>query len=289
MKHKIYITLPIFLIIFFIYISFVKNSFNVKNNRFDLNNQYKNDSYFLIPVLLFHDIDGNGQYSLTRFEFRNYLEILKEENIQIVSLETLYHHAKNNLFFDKPTMVITIDDNFVNIVRVLAPILREFGYPATFFFYTKDINMSPKHGTSWDDLKRLLNEGFDIQNHSYSHTAFYKKMPDESLLDYQKKLYKEILLSKEILEKNLNHSIWAFAYPMGYYTEELHQYLFNNSYKIVLTTDGVPVNLSKPFNGVIHRYTIQKKYVRDPIKMFYLQVHLAKKVYKQSDISMNEP
>ncbi len=288
MKLKIYITLPIFLIIFLFYIISLKSVLDNENELLKAHNT-SNGNYFLVPVLLFHDIDGNGPYSVTREEFRNYLNIIKEENIQIVSLKTLYHHAVNNLFFDKPTMVITIDDNYVNIVRVLAPILREYGYPATFFFYTKDIYLNPQQGTSWEDLKRLLNEGFDIQNHSYSHTAFYKKMPGDSLIEYEKKLYKEILESKQILEKYLNHTIWAFAYPMGYYTEELHHYLFNNSYKVVLTTDGRPVNLSKPFNGVIHRYTIQKKYVNDPIKMFYLQVHLAKRVYNQNDISMNEP
>lgn len=66
---------------------------------------------------------------------------------------------------------------------------------------------------------------------------------------------------------------------MGYYTEELNQELLQNGYKIVLTTDAKPLDLSKKFNGVIHRYTIQKKYVKDPIKMFYLQISYAKRKY----------
>ncbi|GIX40288.1 MAG: hypothetical protein KatS3mg129_0021 [Leptospiraceae bacterium] len=279
MKFKIYFSFPMFLILFFSYVYLIKSEYLKKNDT-------NKSEYYLVPVILFHDIDGKGPYSVTREEFRHYLNILKQEKIQIVSLQKLYEHAIQNKFFNKPTMVITIDDDYVNIVRVLAPILREFHYPATFFFYIQDINPRPTMGTSWDDLKRLLNEGFDIQNHSFSHSVFYKKQINETNEEYQNRLFKEIILSKKILEKNLKHPIWAFAYPMGYYTDELNEYVFNNGYKIVLTTDGKPLDLSKKFNGIIHRYTIQKKYVKDPIKMFYKQIAFAKKTYNSNTISL---
>ncbi len=235
------------------------------------------ESYHLVPVVLFHNVDGDGPYSVTRKELKEYLDILKKEDIQIVSLKNLYEHAIVQKFYHKPTMVITIDDNYLNIVRVLAPILREYNYPATFFFYIKDIRPNPSLGTSWEDLQRLLNEGFDIQNHSYSHKKFHTKSRDI--------IIQEVYESKEILEKFLNHRIWAFAYPMGYYTEALNQELLQNGYKIVLTTDAKPVDLSKKFNGIIHRFTIQKRNGIDPIKMFYLQISYAKKKYKQEEIT----
>ncbi|MFN3604936.1 MAG: polysaccharide deacetylase family protein [Leptonema sp. (in: bacteria)] len=237
----------------------------------------KSGKYYLVPVLLFHNVDGIGPYSLNRKELREYLDILREEKIQIVSLKNLYEHAVNQKFYDKPTMVLTIDDNYVNIVRVFAPILREYGYLATFFFYTKDIHSNPSKGTSWEDLKRLLKEGFDIQNHSYSHTVFHNKN--------REKIIKEVYDSREILEKFLNHRIWAFAYPMGYYTEVLNQELLQNGYKVVLTTDAKPLDLSKKFEGIIHRYTIQKKYVKNPLKMLYLQISYAKQKYPLTHVS----
>jgi peptidoglycan/xylan/chitin deacetylase (PgdA/CDA1 family) len=274
MKYKIFLSFPIFFMMFYFYISYLKSE--IKSHQ----NFSANNPYYLVPVILFHDIDGKGPYSVTREEFRNYLNIIKEEKIQIVSLKTLYQHAIKNQFFDKPTMVITIDDDYVNIVRVLAPILREYHYPATFFFYVKDIQSHPTKGTSWEDLKRLLKEDFDIQNHSFSHTVFHKKKDGEPDEIFYQRLYQEIVLSKKILESNLNHTIWAFAYPMGYYTEETHQYIFKNDYKIVLTTDAKPLDLSKPFDGIVHRYTIQKEYVKDPVKMFYLQISYAKRTYQ---------
>lgn len=276
MKYKFFISLPVLLFLVAIYFFLL----NQKNFSMNQNHNYlskKSGKYYLVPVLLFHNVDGIGPYSLNRKELREYLDILREEKIQIVSLKNLYEHAVNQKFYDKPTMVLTIDDNYVNIVRVFAPILREYGYPATFFFYTKDIHSNPSKGTSWEDLKRLLKEGFDIQNHSYSHTVFHNKN--------REKIIKEVYDSREILEKFLNHRIWAFAYPMGYYTEVLNQELLQNGYKVVLTTDAKPLDLSKKFEGIIHRYTIQKKYVKNPLKMLYLQISYAKQKYPLTHVS----
>ncbi len=288
-KKRILLSIPLFIMISFVYLYYLIYFKNIHKEQELHSQKFNKDNfslYYLVPVLLFHNIDGKGPYSVSREEFRNYLSILKQERINIIDLQTLYKHALNNTFFNEPTMVITVDDDYTNIVRVLAPMLREFQFPATFFFYVKDINNYAEKGTSWEDLQRLLNEGFDIQNHSYSHTIFHKKSPLETEEEYNNKLYREIILSKKILEEKLKTNIWAFAYPMGFYTENLNQYIFENGYKIVLTTDGVPLDLSKKFNGIIHRYTVQKEYVKDPMKMFYLQISYAKKIYKSSNISL---
>ncbi len=275
-KYRILFSIPFFILLnLVLLILFGKDSVE----SLHISREYKHKGqYYLVPVVLFHDIDGKGPYSVTREEFRDYMQILKKQQIQVISLKTLYEHAVKNEFFDKPTIVITIDDNYTNIVRVLAPILREFSFSATFFFYISEIRNHPSKGTSWEDLNRLLQEGFDIQNHSYSHKVFHKRAKNETEEEYQNKIYKEVILSKNILEQNLkNHKIWAFAYPMGYYTEDLNQFLFQNEYKVVLTTDAIPLDLRKPFDGIIHRYTIQKKYVKDPVKMFYKQISYAKR------------
>ncbi|MDW7976069.1 MAG: polysaccharide deacetylase family protein [Leptospiraceae bacterium] len=219
--------------------------------------------YYLVPILLFHNVDGFGPFSLTRQEFRKYLDVIKNENIRVISLRELYEHAITNTLLEKPSVVITIDDNYTNIVRVLAPILREYGFHATFFFYTNMIYPHPMFGSSWEDLKRLLQEGFDIQNHSHTHTIFHIRQEGQSEADFRNKLYQEMVYSKKIFEEKLNHKIWAFAYPMGLYTEELHKYAFENGYQLVLTTDAKPVDLTKKFEGVMRRYTIHKFENRD--------------------------
>lgn len=243
--------------------------------------KYVKEQYHLVPILCFHDVDGPGPYALSRYELRYYLEAIKQSGVTVVSLKKLLHHAKTGRLFDKPTITITIDDNYKNIVRVAAPLLREYNYPATFFFYTNAISRYASVGTSWMDLNRLFKEGFEIQNHSHTHSMFHKKRPGESEASYNKRLYREIVMSRNILEKNIKGlGIYAFAYPMGYSSKRLHNEILGHGYEVTLTTDAKPVNLSRKFNGVFHRYTIQKRFVKNPEKMFRLQLQYANRIYK---------
>lgn len=238
--------------------------------------------YYLAPILCFHNLDGKGPYSTSRQEFRYYMEQIREAGIQVIALRKLLEHAQKNQLLQQPSIVITIDDDYTNIVRVAAPILREYRYPATIFAYIQNIHKNPQRGMSWEDLNRLHSEGFEIQNHSYSHTAFHLPLLTESSTRYEKRVEREILLSRDILEKNMpGNKIYAFAYPMGYHSTHLEKKLLGAGYDLLLTTDAHPVDLRKVFTGVFDRYTIQKKYVKNPQAMFRRQLSYAK---KQSDL-----
>jgi len=220
--------------------------------------------YNRIPIFLFHNLDGDGKYSITRHEFRRYLEIIKEENVDVISLKELYEASKANKRFHRPSCVITIDDNFKNIVRIAAPLLREFYYPASIFVYINNISLDPRSGTSWEDLNRLRSEGFEIQNHSYTHTAFHISRPGESSEGYYNRVTKEIITSREALETNLpGLKIYAFAYPMGYHSPGLRERLFKANYSVLLTTDASSVNVDESFTGTFDRFTIQHLQGRD--------------------------
>ncbi|MEQ9363140.1 MAG: polysaccharide deacetylase family protein, partial [Leptospirales bacterium] len=197
--------------------------------------------YNLVPILCFHNVDGKGPYSVSQAKFRRYLRQIREAGIRVIPLRALHAAARENRLFTEPSLVITIDDDYKNIVRVAAPILREFRYPATFFFYTADILADPRWGTSWEDLRRLHSEGFDIQNHSYSHTVFHVRLPGESRGEYDARLHREIYTSREILQKELPEArLYAFAYPMGYFSDHLRERLTEAGYELLLTTDSRP-------------------------------------------------
>ncbi len=242
--------------------------------------------YSLVPILCFHNIDGKGPYSVSRAEFRGYLERIRDNGITVIPLRELQAAAEENRLLDRPSIVITIDDDYKNIVRVGAPLLREFRYPATFFFYTIDIMNDPRWGTSWDDLRRLYDEGFDVQNHSYTHTIFHIRLPGESRAEYDLRVHREIYTSREILQQNLpDAELYAFAYPMGYFSADLRSRLENAGYELLLTTDSNPVDLTKPFTGTFDRYTIQKRFVKNPEAMFQLQLQYALSPHESGDVA----
>lgn len=239
----------------------------------------KDAAYFRVPILLYHDIDGRGRYSITRHEFRRHLEILREEKIDVIPLRTLLDHARNRRPFARPTIVITIDDDYANAFRVAAPLLREFQFPAAFFVYVRDIQRSPEEGLSWDDIDRIRNEGFEIQNHSYSHTAFHVPGSAESAAEYRDRVSREIETSRRILEQRLpGNSIYAFAYPMGLNSPMLRRELEQAGYALLLTTQGQSTDISQPFTGTLDRFTIQSFYpgYRDSEHMIRDQIEVAR-------------
>lgn len=237
--------------------------------------------YHLVPILLFHDLDADGPYSVSRHEFRRYMQEIKDSGVDVISLRSLYAKARKKELLRRPSMVITIDDDFKNIVRVAAPVLREFHYPATIFVYTMGVTKYPRYGMSWEDLNRLRAEGFDIQNHSWSHSKFHEPFPGESDAHYRNRVHREIVQSRDVLKQKIpGIDPYAFAYPMGYYSDFLREQLFKAGYKVLVTTDAHPVDLTREFDGTFHRYTIQKYYVKDPEAMFQKQIYYAKTEYR---------
>lgn len=239
-----------------------------------------------IPILLFHDVDGKGPYAISRHEFRQYLDILKEEKIQVISLARLHEMMQKKIPAERPSVVITIDDDFKNIVRVAAPMLREYGYPATFFVYTKNITDQPRQGMAWEDLRRLQKEGFDIQNHSHTHTAFHVPREGESAEQHAARVDIEILHSRNVLEDRLGHKIWSFAYPMGYHSPYLEKRLKDAGYELLLTTDANPPDVTKTYTGVLDRFTIQKG--KDPFGLFYKQIAFARRTLDDHSLTLKE-
>lgn len=237
--------------------------------------------HHLVPILCFHNVDGHGIYSISKARFREHLEEIRRLGIRVVPLRVLYRHAVAGRLMPEPSVVITVDDDYVNIVRVAAPILREYGYPATFFVYTKEVMDDPRNGMSWEDLQRLRSEGFDIQNHSYSHTRFHEPDPGESPAAYEERLRLELVESRRrLVEKLPGLDVYAFAYPMGYYSNRVRERLFQSGYRLLLTTDADPVDLTKPFTGTLHRYTIQRRgQSENPDEVFRMQLGYARRPF----------
>lgn len=277
MSARILYTIPAFLLAVGVYLYARKPEVRVEEKR---------GSYPRIPILLFHDVDGKGPYAISRHEFREYLDILKKEQIQVIPLRRLHEMMLKKMPAERPSVVITIDDDFKNIVRVAAPLLREYGYPATFFVYTKNIADQPRQGMAWQDLRRLLREGFDVQNHSHTHTAFHVPGPGESPAEHAARVDIEILHSRRILEDHLGHKIWSFAYPMGYHSPYLEKRLKDAGYELLLTTDANPPDVTKDYRGVLDRFTIQKG--KDPIGLFYKQLAFARRTLEDHSLTLKE-
>ena len=71
------------------------------------------------------------------------------------------------------TVVLTFDDAVKTHLTVVAPLLKQLGFRATFFITHKWMD-DPAYFLTWAEVAQLHRLGFEIGNHSWTHSDFGK-------------------------------------------------------------------------------------------------------------------
>ena len=208
------------------------------------------------PILLYHNIDGEGSYSIDSDTLRTQFQILRDENISVIPLAELVSRIENPSAFDKKVVVITFDDGYPSMYTKLLPIANEFKYPITLFVYTDFIHTRGEQPLGWKNLIEMDHGFIDIQSHSVSHTAL-AKISSQNGIDNGKKLFEEIYMSKRLLETYLEKEISFFSFPYGEYNQELMELCAKAGYRRVFSTDYGP-NIITTDNFCLRRHHIKR-------------------------------
>ncbi len=175
-----------------------------------------------VPILVYHNIRppsptrvlsaSDQQYEVTPEQFESELAVLAKEKYTVVSFDQMMTaiHGGENL--PEKSVVITIDDGRESQYLYALPLLKKYGFSATFFIFTNAIGK--KGYLTWDQLKELHDEGMAIEAHTRFH-PFLTRITDDA------ELRKELTESKKLLEDKLGISVKYFAYPFGLYDDRV--------------------------------------------------------------------
>ena len=111
--------------------------------------------------------------------FEQQMKYLKENGYRVITLSQLYGFLQYQHAVPKNSVVITLDDGYRSVYDTAYPILKKYGFTATLFVYTDFVGMG-KSAMTWDQLRDMKADGFEIGSHSLSHPDLTKKRDGEN-------------------------------------------------------------------------------------------------------------
>jgi peptidoglycan/xylan/chitin deacetylase (PgdA/CDA1 family) len=174
-----------------------------------------------LPVYYYHRVgpfrDGAPpKLNVDPGAFREHMSVLARR-ANPVPVGDLVACAREGRPFPGRAIAVTFDDGYRDLMEFALPVLKEFRIPAAFFIVTGGVGATDAWNRidgvpnepimSWDDLKRLRDEGMTIGSHSATH-AVLDGLPENRLRE-------EVEGSRRLLEERLGAPVRHFAYPQG--------------------------------------------------------------------------
>ena len=122
------------------------------------------------------------------------------------------------------TVVLTFDDAVRSQITIVAPLLEQLGFKATFFI-THSWMDDKANFLTWEEVAELNRRGFEIGNHTWTHSAFDTEESGAKLGDELQKV--EDALAKVGVPKPV-----SFAWPGDNFGPEALKQLQEHGYKV---------------------------------------------------------
>lgn len=177
--------------------------------------------YQIVPILCYHNLgeQAKGRLVLAASSFRDQMRYLKSNGYRVISLREFVEFTQLGRQLPRRSVVLTFDDGYKSFRQYAYPVLKELGFTATLFVYTDYVGAG-RNALSWQDLKDLAAEGFDIQAHTKTHGDL-RRAPGEADAQYARRMQVELAQPQELFQKNLGRRSDLIAYPYGSWDEPL--------------------------------------------------------------------
>lgn len=190
--------------------------------------------YQLVPILVYHNISAQekGRLSIAAKNFDAQIKQLHADGFHALSLADFMAFTAGRQQLPRRSVLLTFDDGYKAFVQYARPILKDYAFGATLFVYTDFIGAGS--GLSWQELRTLSEQGYDVQAHSKSHDNLRRK-EGESEAAYARRMETELAFPLTLFKKNLPRPVEALAYPFGEQDDELIPLVAKYGYSVAFT------------------------------------------------------
>ncbi|MCM0081928.1 polysaccharide deacetylase family protein [Geomonas sp. Red32] len=193
-----------------------------------------------VPILLYHRlgpavVDG---MTIKTSVFEEHLKYLKANGYHVIPLKALvdYYYKKGPAPGPK-SVVIVEDDAHKSVYTEMLPLAKKYNIPVTVFVYPSAIS-NAKYAMTWEQLKELKKNGFDIQSHTFWHPNFKKDKKKMTPAEFEKSVNTQLKKSKARLEEKLGGTVDMLAWPFGIYDDYLLKKATEAGYRATFTIEA---------------------------------------------------
>ncbi len=190
-----------------------------------------------VPVLMYHYLSDpppnadkyRRDLSVSPALFDQHLAYLKAEGYETISFYDLLYYLTQGRPLPEKSVIISFDDGYLDNHQNAFPLLRKYGYSATFFVITEVVGFQgdPFYMT-WDQLREMHAAGMDIECHGRTHI-------DMTQVSYDHLVW-QVLGCKEMIEREIGQRPRFVAYPTGRYNDQVAALFASDNYWGGITT-----------------------------------------------------
>lgn len=225
-----------------------------------------------IVVLTYHQLTTEQPESsavLNIDDFASQMEYLYQNNYRTLSLQELkkYHQQGS---FPANAVLITFDDGYRTFYTKALPVLEKYNLQAVVFPIVSHLSkITPRKLWSeplyFQDLRDMEtnSELVEIGSHTYDLHHYRDEQPvllpkeKETPTEYIARIRKDLQVSKELLELQLDKNIIALSWPYGRYNETSQKIAKTIGFKLLFTTESRPFTTEDKLTE-IPRYSVSE-------------------------------
>lgn len=208
----------------------------------------------LLPVLMYHEVkrDHPGKDVILPEEMESDLRWLQQSGYTTVFMADILDYVYTGKPLPEKPILLTFDDGYESSYRVLFPLLKQYGEKAVICVIGKsadEFSRMPETGGSyvhagWKELLEMRDSGCaELQNHSYDlhrqdgESRGCLRRWGEDGLSYELRVRGDVDRLQDELYRLTGNAASTFAYPYGFYSEELEGILEECGFLATLTCD----------------------------------------------------
>jgi len=174
------------------------------------------------PILVFHRFAATAMDSMTLriANFEAQLRMLANLSCRMISLSEwvawrLALAAGADAMLPPRAVVLTADDGHRSQYEVMAPLLRDRGWPITLFVYPSAIS-NASYAMTWPQLRDLAADPLvSVQSHMYWHPNLLRERGHMTPDAFHRFAANQLTRSRDTIEQRLGRPVTLLAWPFG--------------------------------------------------------------------------